>query len=162
MPSDSPSSVETRTRDWLQDQYIEGVAVGVDPSTAVFGPDGEPRHVSRYDFQSLQRKVRIFRWLDRLRFESFLDVGSGFDYYPHLVRARYGRAGVLLGPGASAEPALRRSALGPLDQRGHARLARLPFATTLSTSSPPRFSNISCARSRPSPSCCASRGSASS
>jgi SAM-dependent methyltransferase/uncharacterized protein YbaR (Trm112 family) len=88
--SDSPSTVETRTRDWLQDQYIEGVACGVDPSTAVFGPDGEPRNVSRYQFQSLQRKLRIFRWLEGLGFESCIDIGSGFDYYPHLVRRRYG------------------------------------------------------------------------
>jgi SAM-dependent methyltransferase len=86
----SPSTVETRTRDWLQDQYIEGVAIGVDPSAAVFGPDGEPRNVSRYEFQSLQRKLRIFRWLEGLDFESAIDIGSGFDYYPHLVRRRYG------------------------------------------------------------------------
>ena len=37
--SDSPSTVETRTRDWLQDQYIEGVAVGVDPSVVTIRSD---------------------------------------------------------------------------------------------------------------------------
>jgi len=84
----SRDAVEERSRRALEEAYSRAVAA-LDPARRVF-ENGEPRRMSRYHFQELQRKLKIFRWLDRLQFESFIDVGSGFDVYPSLVRARYG------------------------------------------------------------------------
>jgi SAM-dependent methyltransferase/uncharacterized protein YbaR (Trm112 family) len=128
MPSDSPSSVETRTRDWLRDQYVDGIAAGVDPAAALFGPDGEPRNVSRYQFQSLQRKLKIFRWLEGLGFESCIDVGSGFDNYPHLVRRRYGVPSYYSDLGHLQNMPFDGPRSGRIDSAVTLNVTKLPFA----------------------------------
>src|SRR5574339_163517 len=77
--------VEERTRRWIEENYrqaLERIGAGHDP---VWDADGGPRRMSPFHFQEIQRKLRIFGWLDRLRFESFIDIGSGFDIYPKLV-----------------------------------------------------------------------------
>jgi hypothetical protein len=87
------AEVEERTRRWLATRSADGVdevRALLDPHNRVYDERGEPQQLTRYHFQTLQRKLRIFRWLDRLGFESCIDVGSGWDHYPWLVEQRYG------------------------------------------------------------------------
>jgi SAM-dependent methyltransferase len=81
---------ERSTQEWLDAQTTANVGTNLGPDEFVFDDDAHPIRLSRFDFETLQRKLAIFRWLDRLRFTSFLDVGSGSDYYPYLARSRYG------------------------------------------------------------------------
>src|SRR5204863_47904 len=62
----------------------------LDPARRVYDGAGEPCRVTAEHFGRLLRKLRIFRWLDRLEFDSFIDVASGWEHVPHLVRERYG------------------------------------------------------------------------
>jgi SAM-dependent methyltransferase/uncharacterized protein YbaR (Trm112 family) len=119
--------VEERTRAWLDASYLCGVAA-VRSRAPVFDAQGRLRRMSRYDFQELQRKLRIFGWLDRLRFESFLDVGSGFDVFPQLVNARYGAEAYYSDLVHSMNLPYGGHALGRLDRAVTINLARLPFA----------------------------------
>jgi len=120
---DAPT--EARTSSWiessLRDQFGARVEAG-----QVFGADGRVR-VGRQRFGMLQRKVKLFRWLDRLRFESFLDAASGWEHYPHLVRQRYGAETYY----SDLVHALMLPTDGPrFGKRDHAvtiNLARLPF-----------------------------------
>src|SRR5262249_16649847 len=88
VPATSHLAVEARTRAWLEEQYARGVAsiMARAPGDEVYAPDGRPRRLSRYHFQELLRKLRIFRWLDGIEFTSFIDVGSGVDVYPERER----------------------------------------------------------------------------
>jgi SAM-dependent methyltransferase len=81
---------ERSTQEWLDAQTTANVGTNLGPDEFVFDDDAHPIRLSRFDFETLQRKLAIFRWLDRLRFASFLDVGSGSDYYPYLAHTRYG------------------------------------------------------------------------
>ncbi len=90
MTADAWEAVEQRTQEWIRDRFLEGRERAIEGDQAVFDAHGEPRRLTRYHFQTLQRKLKIFRWLDRLDFQSFIDVGSGFDHYPYLVHERYG------------------------------------------------------------------------
>lgn len=81
-------STETRTEAWLEERLDEGIFESV--GRFVFDDDGRPRRLTAYDFGRLRRKLKIFRWLDRLEFGSFLDVASGWEHMPYLVRQRYG------------------------------------------------------------------------
>lgn len=80
--------VEHATQQWLASEMIVGIAAA--ETKRVFAPDGRPIGMDEDTFRRIARRVKIFRWLDRLSFESFLDVGAGIDVYPYLVRQRYG------------------------------------------------------------------------
>jgi hypothetical protein len=83
-------AVEERTRHWLESNYLAAIANLHDAAHGVYDDDGQPRRLTRYHFQEVQLKLKIFRWLDRLPFSNFIDIGSGFDQYPNLARERYG------------------------------------------------------------------------
>ncbi len=120
------TAVETRTREWLRSAYERGMA-GIRTRERVFDADGRLRRMSRYDFQELQRKLRIFQWLDRLHFESFLDVGSGFDVFPQLVSLRYGVPAYYSDFVHTMNLPYGGDALGRLDHAVTMNLASLPF-----------------------------------
>jgi len=87
--SRTQEGIEGRTRQWLESSFDRKLASrsGTD---FVYGRDGQPQNMSADHFQLLVRKLKIFSWFDRFRFSNFIDIGSGFDCFPDLVRARYG------------------------------------------------------------------------
>src|SRR5262245_38382887 len=128
MQMDSKASIEERTRHWLETSYLAAIASLGRPEDGVYDASGQPRQLNQYAFQEVQRKLKIFRWLDRLSFRNFIDVGAGFDQYPNLVRERYGVpsyfsdfAHSLILPYGGAE-------FGRLDHAVTLNIARLPFA----------------------------------
>jgi len=92
MGESTSSSVEARTQEWLEESFAPGIIAAHDAGP-VFGPDGQPRRMSRYVFGRLLRKLKIVRWLDQLEFDTFLDVASGWEHYPFLARERRGAEG---------------------------------------------------------------------
>ena len=126
--TDRTLAVEARTRAWLESSYrsaLEQIGAGYEP---VWDAHGRPLRLTRYHFQEIQRKVKVFRWLDRLRFASFLDVGSGFDVYPNLVRERYGAEAYFSDFTHAMNVPYRGAAGGRLDHAVTLNAARLPFA----------------------------------
>jgi len=63
------------------------------PPPRIFDEAGNLLTLTGYHFKETLRKLRIFRWLDRFEFASMIDIGSGFQDYPNLVRQRYGVPG---------------------------------------------------------------------
>lgn len=124
---DPASSVEARTRAWLESSYLDALHHLADSHEPVWGDGGQPHRLTRYHFQEVQRKLKIFRWLDRLRFETFLDVGSGFDVYPNLVRARYGARTMFSDFAHTMNMPFGGAASGKLDSAVTLNAARLPF-----------------------------------
>lgn len=126
----SREQIEEHTRLWLEGSYLQSMARLAQGWQPNWAESGDPRNMSRYSFQEIQRKLKIFRWLDRLRFESFIDVGSGFDVYPALVKRRYGVRSYFadfahsmnLPYGLPGEPSGKRDLAITLNA------ARLPFA----------------------------------
>ncbi len=91
MSGRTPDDAEHRTQEWLRDRFLEGRSRRAEPDQRVYDDTtGQPCRMTRQQFQVLQRKLKIFRWLDRLDIARFLDVGSGYEHYPDLVHARYG------------------------------------------------------------------------
>lgn len=125
---DSKTAVEERTRHWLEANYLAVLADRLDPGEGVFDRSGALRSLSQYGFQEVQRKLKIFRWLDRFQFDSFIDVGSGFDYYPHLVHERYGVPAYFSDFAHSMNLPYGGRAFGKLDHAVTLNIARLPFA----------------------------------
>jgi SAM-dependent methyltransferase len=124
---EKPVDTEQRTRAWLEER-IEGTLVAPPgPGEFVYDDAGNPRRLSRYHFENLQRKLKIFRRLDRLDFASFIDVGSGWDYYPHLVRARYGADAYYSDMVHSVNLPLEDPRYAKLDHAVTLELTRLPF-----------------------------------
>src|SRR5262249_29869879 len=81
--------VVQRTSRWLTTQHDAGLAAfGADD--LVYEDGGAPRRLTKEHFEYLVRTLKILRWLDRLSFESFIDLGSGSGFLPALVRERYG------------------------------------------------------------------------
>jgi len=81
-------SVVHRTSSWLTTQHDAGLAAfGVDD--LVYEDGGAPRRLTKEHFEYLVRTLKILRWLDRISFESFIDLGSGSGVLPALVRERY-------------------------------------------------------------------------
>lgn len=130
MPSeaDSKSAVEERTRHWLEANYLTAIASLHDPSRGVFDHQGQPQNLTPYAFQEVGRKLKIFRWLDRFDFDSFIDVGSGFDQYPNLVRERYGARAYFSDFAHSMNLPYGGREHGKLDHAVTLNIARLPFA----------------------------------
>jgi len=79
---------EDGTRAWIAENLRRSVRASSDPEVRVYA-DGQPQRMSPYEFARLVRKLKIFRWLDRLEFDSFLDLASGFEHVPYLVTERY-------------------------------------------------------------------------
>jgi len=86
---DGIERVEARTRDGLHQQLIEGFSGSKDDFLFNLRT-ARPQRMSLYWFQRVQRQLKIFRWLEGMRFESFLDVGSGIEHYPLHAHVRYG------------------------------------------------------------------------
>jgi SAM-dependent methyltransferase/uncharacterized protein YbaR (Trm112 family) len=124
----SRAAVEQRTRQWLEESYRRGMASIADGYEPVWDADGQPSRMSRYHFQELQRKLKIFRWLDRLSFDSFIDVGSGFDIYPKLVHERYGAETFFSDFTHTMNLPYGGARSGRLDRAVTLNAARLPFA----------------------------------
>jgi SAM-dependent methyltransferase len=89
----SRSAVEERTRQWLEAIYRQTILSMDRPPPRSFDEAGNLISLNGYLFKETLRKLRIFRWLDRLDFANFIDIGSGFQDYPNLVRERYGVPG---------------------------------------------------------------------
>jgi SAM-dependent methyltransferase len=122
------AAVEERTRQWLEQSYLqalERIGSGHDP---VWDANGQPLRMTPFHFQEIQRKLRIFRWLDRLRFTSFIDVGSGFDVYPKLVGRRYGATACFSDFAHSLNFPYGGAESAKLDRAVTLNVARLPFA----------------------------------
>ncbi len=126
--TDQTLAVEGRTRAWLESSFQGALAQIGAAHESVWDAQGHPQRLTRYHFQEIQRKVKVFRWLDRLRFGSFLDVGSGFDIYPNLVRARYGAEAYFADFVHAMNLPYRGAAGGRLDHAVTLNAARLPFA----------------------------------
>ena len=123
----SKNAVEERTRHWLEAQYLSALAT-LEASRGVYDAHGQLQTLTQYGFQEVQRKLKIFRWLDRLSFDSFIDVGSGFDYYPTLVHERYGVPAYFSDFAHSMNLPYGGDAFGKLDRAVTLNIARLPFA----------------------------------
>jgi uncharacterized protein YbaR (Trm112 family) len=76
---------EEQTLQWLEERFATEVNTG----EPVYETTTEPRNVTQEHFGHLLRQLRILRWLDRFRFESLVDIGSGFAFMPWLLRDRY-------------------------------------------------------------------------
>src|SRR5262245_55472786 len=130
MPSEahSKNAVEERTRHWLEANYLNAVAHLPDARQRVFDREGRPQHLTPYVFQEVHRKLKIFRWLDRFEFASFIDMGAGFDRYPNLVRERYGARAYFADFAHSMNLPYGGREDGRLDHAITLDIARLPFA----------------------------------
>ena len=131
MPADdahAKHAVEERTRHWLEANYLAAIASLPDASQRVFDAEGRPQHLTSYAFQEMHRKLKIFRWLDRFDFDSFIDVGAGFDWYPDLVRERYGARAYFADFAHSMNLPYGGPDSGRLDHAITLNIARLPFA----------------------------------
>jgi len=124
----SRNAVEERTRHWLEANYLSAIANLPDPSQGAFDRDGKLQRLTPYGFQEVQRKLRIFQWLDRLDFDSFIDIGSGFDQYPNLVRERYRVPAYFSDFAHSMNLPYGGREYGKLDHAITLNIARLPFA----------------------------------
>ena len=128
MPTESPAAVEQRTQAWLEATLDPGIAAGSVGEQVVYAPDGRPLHMSRSQFGRLRRKLKIFRWLERFDFASFLDVASGWEHYPFLVRQRYHvDAAYYADMVHRMNLPLDGPVFGKLDHAVTLRLPRLPF-----------------------------------
>lgn len=121
-------AVEERTRHWLESNYLAAIANLHDAAHGVYGADGQPQRLTAYHFQEVQRKVKIFRWLDRLSFANFIDIGSGFDQFPNLVRERYGVPAYYSDFSHSMNLPYGGAEHGKLDNAVTLNIVRLPFA----------------------------------
>jgi SAM-dependent methyltransferase/uncharacterized protein YbaR (Trm112 family) len=120
------AAVEAETRRWLAAHYTQALdQLGTAPDP-VWRADGTPRRMTAYHFQEVLRKLKIFRWLDRLEFSSAIDVGSGFDIFPELIHARYG-ADALYSDFTHAMNLPYGAASSRLDRAVTVNAARLPF-----------------------------------
>ena len=121
-------AVEERTRHWLESNYLAAIANLHDAAHGVYDDTGQPRRLTRYHFQEVQRKLKIFRWLDRLTFSNFIDIGSGFDQYPNLARERYGVPAYYSDFSHSMNLPYGGAEHGKLDHAVTLNIVRLPFA----------------------------------
>ena len=118
-------SVEDRTRAWLDARLQAGIRLVQESRRA--DPANVPSVQTAYAFQALQRKLQIFRLLDRLDFASCVDVGAGWESYPRLVRERYGVTAVYCDFNHGANLPLEGDAADRLDRAVTANIVRLPF-----------------------------------
>jgi hypothetical protein len=123
----SRDAVEAETRAWLENALDEGM-LERDREAPMYDADGRPLRMTKLHFDGLVRKLRMLRWLDRMRFDSFIDVASGWENFPAIVRRRYGVPSY----GSDLNHALNHPvdmALGgKVDHAVTLNLASLPFA----------------------------------
>ena len=118
--------VEHRTSSWLTRGFDAGLGTfGRDD--LVYDDGGAPRRVTKEHFEHLVRKLKILRWLDRLDFESCLDLGAGSDFLPALVRERFGVDAYYADLVHRLNLPGLGSRLGKLDHAVTLDLTRLPF-----------------------------------
>jgi SAM-dependent methyltransferase/uncharacterized protein YbaR (Trm112 family) len=118
--------VEGRTRSWLEASLLDSMRA-LRVREPVYDASGQPRAMTAFHFQEVLRKLKVFRWLEQQRFESFLDVGSGFDIYPNLVAARYGVPAWFSDLTHRMNLPYGGDAFGKLDHAITLNLLRLPF-----------------------------------
>jgi len=123
----SKHAVEERTRKWLEEAYWGALAGHGDPEKGVYDSAGRVQHLDSLAFQTVLRKLKIFRWLERFDFESFIDIGSGFDHYPDLVRQRYGVRSYYSDFAHSLNLPYGGAIHGKLDHAVTLNINRLPF-----------------------------------
>src|SRR5262249_25317856 len=97
------------------------------PETMVYDDSGRPQRVSEFHFVRLRRKLKLFRWLDTFEFDSFLDLASGWDHLPYLVRERYGVPAYYSDMVHRMNLPIDGPEFGKLDHAVTLRLPRLPF-----------------------------------
>lgn len=122
----SPEAVEDRTRAWLDRNVRAGVAAARRTPERRFADDGTPLRMGQEYFLTLQRKLKVLRWLDVLQFESLIDVGSGIEWYPALVGRRYG-VPAYYSDFVHTMNLPTGGGLGRLDHAVTMNVARLPF-----------------------------------
>lgn len=127
MPPLTKDTVEERTRHWLESSYLDAVRNLRADVHGVYDEAGAPRRLTALHFQEVQRKLKVFRWLDRLSFDSFVDVGSGYDQFPHLVRERYGVPSFYADFSHSMNLPYGGALHGKLDHAVTLNIVRLPF-----------------------------------
>jgi SAM-dependent methyltransferase len=120
-------AVEERTRAWLDAGLRAGIRLVDETRPTMFDPTTGSCRLTAYQFQVLQRRVQIFRLLDRLEFATLVDVGSGWESYPRLVRERYGAAAFYADFNHMANLPLGGFPSDRLDRAVTANVARLPF-----------------------------------
>jgi len=121
------TNFEARTHRYLDQSMDPGIGAGPVPETMVYDDAGEPRRLTEFHFGRLRRKLKIFRWLERIDFDSFIDIASGWDHVPHLVHARYGVPAYYSDMVHRMNLPLDGPELGKLDHAVTFRLPRLPF-----------------------------------
>jgi len=85
----SRDAVEGETRAWLEQSLDAGLAER-ERESPMYDPEGRPLRITKLHFEGLVRKLKMLRWLERMRFESFIDVASGWENFPAIVARRYG------------------------------------------------------------------------
>jgi SAM-dependent methyltransferase len=126
-PDGTREAVEGRTQSWLGASLLDSMRTLRGREAGVYDPSGRPHAMTAFHFQEVLRKLKIFRWLDQQRFESFLDVGSGFDIYPKLVAARYGVPAYFSDLTHRMNLPYGGDVFGKLDHAVTLNLLRLPF-----------------------------------
>lgn len=122
----SPAAAEQKTRAWLEQAFARCVASS--GQRPVYDARGQPVGMTASEFGRLHRKFKIFRWLDGLRFDSFIDVGSGWEVFPYLVRQRYGAAAYYADLAHEFNLPADAPEFGHLDHAVTLKLSSLPFA----------------------------------
>lgn len=121
-----PTTTTGRTHASLEAGLADGVGA-VSEDSLVYDGNSNPRRLTKDHFERLVRKLKILRWLDRLPCESFLDIGSGPDCLPALVRARRGADAYYADLLHAANLPHDGERLGKLDHAVTVDVTRLPF-----------------------------------
>ena len=122
----SAAAAEQKTREWLEQGFARCVASS--EHRPVYDASGQPVGMTAFEFGRLQRKLKIFRWLDGLKFESFIDVGSGWEVFPYLVRERYGAVAYYADLVHEFNLPTDAPEFGRIDHSVTLKLSSLPFA----------------------------------
>jgi len=85
----SRDAVEGETRVWLERSLDQGL-LERERETPMYDPEARPLRMTKLHVEGLVRKLKMLRWLERMQFESFIDVASGWENFPAIVARRYG------------------------------------------------------------------------
>lgn len=123
----SRDAVESETRAWLENTLGEGM-LERDRETPMYDPSGRPLRMTKLHFDGLVRKMRMLRWLDRMTFDSFIDVASGWENFPAIVGRRYGVAAHSSDLNHALNHPVDMALGGKVDRAVTLNLTSLPFA----------------------------------
>lgn len=123
----SRDAVEAGTRAWLENQLDEGM-LERERETPMYDAAGRPLRMTKLHFDGLVRKLRMLRWLDRMRFDSFIDVASGWENFPAIVRRRYGVPAYASDLNHALNHPVDMAIGGKVDHAVTLNLTSLPFA----------------------------------